>query len=67
MLTMSNDIHNAGTRNAKYNLMLPKVRTSIAKNAFKFLGARSWNELPKDIKGDQSISTSSLKLRMCLS
>ena len=46
---MSNDIHNAGTRNAKYNLMLPKIRTSIAKNAFKFLAARRWNELPKDI------------------
>ena len=27
MLTMSSDIHNAGTRNAKHNLMVPKVRT----------------------------------------
>ena len=66
MLTMSNDIHNAGTRNAKYNLILSKVRTSMAKNAFKFFAARSRNELPKDIKEAQSISTSSSKLKTYL-
>ena len=29
--TMSSDIYNAGTRNANHNLILPKVRTSMAK------------------------------------
>ena len=53
MFTMSSDIHNAGTRNAKHNLILPKVRTSMAKNAFRFSAARGWNELPKDIKEAQ--------------
>ena len=67
MFTMSSDIHNAGTRNAKHNLILPKVRTSMAKNAFRFSAARSWNELPKDIKEAQSISTFSLKLKTYLS
>ena len=40
MFTMSSDIHNAGTRNAKHNLILPKVRTSMAKNSFRFSAAR---------------------------
>ena len=53
MFTMSSEIHNAGTRNAKHNLILPKVRTSMAKNAFRFSAARGWNELPKDIKEAQ--------------
>ena len=64
---MSSDIHNAGTRNAKYNLILPKVWTSMAKNAFRFSVAWSWNELPKDIKQAQSINTFSLKLKTYLS
>ena len=53
MFTMSSDIHNASTRNAKHNLILPKVRTSMAKNAFRFSAARGWNELSKDIKEAQ--------------
>ena len=61
MFTMSSDIHNAGTRNAKRNLILPKVRTSMAKNALGFSAAGSWNELAKDIKEAQSISTFSQK------
>jgi len=67
MLTMSSDIHYAGTRNAKHNLMLPKVRTSKAKNAFRFSAAGGSDELPKDIKEAQSISTFSLKLKTHLS
>ena len=67
MFTMSSDIYNAGTRNAKHNLILAKVRTSMAKNSFRFSAARSWNELPKDIKEAQSISTFSLKLKTYLS
>ena len=48
LLIVSNYIHNSGTRNAKYNLILPKVRTSMAKNTFKFSAARSWKEsIPK--------------------
>ena len=67
MLAMSSDIHNAGTRNAKHNLMLPKVRTSKAKKAFRFSAAGSSNELPKHIKEAQSISTVPLKLKSYLS
>ena len=63
MSTMSNDIHDAGMRNAKRNLILPKVRTSMAKNALKLSAARSWNELPKDIEEAQSFSTFSLKFK----
>ena len=66
-LTMSNDIHNASMRNEQHNLILPEVRTSTAKNAFKFSAARSWNELLKDIKEAQSISTFSLKFKTYLS
>ena len=67
MFIMSSDIHNAGTRNAKRNLIPPKVRTGMAKNAFRFSVARSWNELPKDIKQAQSINTFSLELKTYLS
>ena len=63
MSAMSNDIHDAGMRNAKRNLILPKVRTSMAKNAFKLSAARSWNELPKDIEEAQSISIFLLKFK----
>ena len=59
MFTMSSDIHNAGTRNAKRNF--DTTRTSMAKNALGFSAAGSWNELAKDIKEAQSISTFSLK------
>ena len=52
------------TRNAKYNLILPKPRTIVAKNAFKFSAARRWNEVPKDIKEAQSIRTFLLKLNV---
>ena len=56
------------TRNAKHNnyLILPKPRTIVAKNAFKFSAARSWNEMPKDIKESQSIRTFLLKLKKYL-
>ena len=63
---MSSDVLNAGTRNAKHNLILPKVRTRTAKNAFRFSADRSWNELPKDINETQSISIFSLKLKTYL-
>jgi len=66
-LTMSNDIHNASMRNVKHNLILPEMRTSTAKNAFKFSAARNWNELLKDIKEAQSISTFSLKFKIYFS
>ena len=59
MLTMSNDIHNTGTRNGKHNLILPKVRTSMAKNTFKFSAARRWKELPGPV--DQYIFAKNLK------
>lgn len=52
------------TRNAKHNLILPKPRTIVAKNAFKFSAARRWNEVPKDIKEAQSIRTFLLKLNV---
>ena len=40
LLIVSNYIHNSG--------ILPKVRTSMAKNTFKFSAARSWKEsIPK--------------------
>jgi len=47
MLTMFSDVHNANTRNAKHNLILPKVRTKTVKNSFRFTAARSWNEPPR--------------------
>ena len=67
LLTMSNDIYDKGMRNAKHNLILPKVRTSTAKNAFKLSAARGLNELPKDSKEAQCISTFSLKFKTYLS
>ena len=39
----------------------------MAKNAFRFSAARSWNELIKDIREAQSISIFSLKLKTYLS
>ena len=64
---MSIDIHICGHEKRKDNLILPKVRTSMAKNAFRFSVARSWNELPEYIKQAQSINTFSLKLKTYLS
>ena len=56
----------------KHNIILPKVGTSMVKNAVKFSAAgpylsrnptvRSWNELPTDIKEAQSIGTFSLEI-----
>ena len=63
---MSIDIHICGheKRKAQFDT---KVRTSMAKNAFRFSVARSWNELPEYIKQAQSINTFSLKLKTYLS
>ena len=36
MFTMSSDIHTAGRETQSKNLMIPKVRTSTAKNFFTF-------------------------------
>ena len=36
------------------NSILPKDRTRIAENTFKFSPARSWNELPTDYRFQRS-------------
>ena len=42
--------HNIRTRNNGYQLKLPKVKLIIGKKAFRFLGAKIYNELPLEIR-----------------
>ena len=44
--------HNVRTRNRKILLHIPKVKLEFAKNGFFFMGARLYNSLPKDIRGN---------------
>ena len=37
-------------RNSKLNLEIPKARTSMFRDSFKFTGASLWNALPDDMK-----------------
>ena len=42
--------HNIRTRNNGYQLKLPKIKLVIGKKAFRFLGAKIYNELPLEIR-----------------
>ena len=42
--------HTINTRGNNSLLKIPKVRTSAGRKSFKFLGASTFNELPKDIR-----------------
>ena len=48
MFTMASDIHNAGTRNAKHNLMLIKVRfDQYGQNCFQVFSSQELERTPK--------------------
>ena len=49
--------HTANTRNRNQLLILPKVRLEYGKQAFKFMGAKTYNELPLEIRSCESLST----------
>ena len=63
ILHLSNLNNTRNTKGPKHNFILPKVRTSMAKNSFNFSAAGSWNKVTRDIKESQSISAFLLKLK----
>lgn len=66
ILHLSNLNNTRNTKGPKHNFILPKVRTSMAKNSFNFSAAGSWNKVTRDIKESQSISAFLLKLKTYL-
>ena len=42
--------HTVNTRNNQISLKLPKVKLSCAKKAFYFIGAKAYNNIPKNIR-----------------
>ncbi len=44
--------HGMGTRNLCCLTQLLKIRTEYARNSFCYMGAKTYNDLPTDIKAD---------------
>jgi hypothetical protein len=42
--------HGMGTRNASCLILLPKIHTEYARNYFYYMGAKTYNDLPTDIR-----------------
>ena len=42
--------HGMGTRNASCLILLPKIHTEYARNSFYYMGAKTYNDLPTDIR-----------------
>ena len=42
--------HGMGTRNASCLILLPKIHTEYARNSFYYMGTKTYNDLPTDIR-----------------
>ena len=42
--------HGMGTRNASCLILLPKIHTEYARNSFYYMGAKTYNDLPTDVR-----------------
>ena len=52
------DRHSYRTRNAdSLNVILPQVNRAISKQAFKFSGAKRWNDIPNFIQNAQTVDS----------
>lgn len=58
--TQSSHVHN--TRRNSLDLVLPKVNTESAKKGSFYLGAKDFNELPKEVKEIKSLLLFKTKL-----
>ena len=56
-----------GTRNNRMSVRLPKVRLESAKNGFYFLGGKTYNELPIDIRKAETLNDFNMRLETFLS
>ena len=54
--------HSQNTRNNKYLLRLPNLRTEFAKKSAQFMAAKMYNDQPLEIKKESSCSLFSDKL-----
>ena len=54
--------HRQNTRNSKYLLRLPNLRTEFAKISTQCMAAKMYNDLPLEIRKESSFSLSSDKL-----
>ena len=55
-----------GTRNNKISIRLPKVRLESAKSGFYFLGGKTYNELPADIRKAETLNDFNMRLQTFL-
>ncbi len=54
--------HEKHTRNNKYTLKLPRIKTEYARKSFMFMGANVYNELPLDLRKIESYKEFEKKL-----
>ncbi len=46
-----------GTRNASCLILLPKIHAEYARNSFYYMGAKTYNDLPTDIRKVSNLLT----------
>ena len=57
LFTKTSALHNHETRQAEFNLTLPKPNTYFRKKSFSYRGAVTWNDLLSNMKNMGSLST----------
>ena len=57
LFTKTSALHNHETRQAEFNLTLPKPNTNFYKKSFSYRGAVTWNDLLPNMKNMGSLST----------
>ena len=57
LFTKTCTLHNHETRQAEFNLTLPKSNTNFRKTAFSYRGAVTWNDFLPNMKNMGSLST----------
>ena len=54
-------------RTPRWNLALPAVKTNYYRNSFAYTGAKVWNALPDNLKGEKSTAAFKNKLESSIS
>ena len=54
-------------RTPRWNLALPAVKTNYYRNSFAYTGAKVWNALPDNLKGEKSTAVFKNKLESSIS
>ena len=62
-LKRSGDTHDHHTRASVADLCLPRFKTKMGKNSFRFSGAVNWNMLPLEIKSISSVCSFKTKVQ----